>query len=103
MQLADNALLVLRKRYLIKDEAGNPVETPDEMFRRVASAVAAAEEIYPHGRTGGDGGGLLPDDGGSRVSSQLPHPHERGPALRVSLRHVSSCPSRTPSIPSSIR
>ncbi len=50
MELDENALLVLRKRYLIKDEAGNPVETPDALFRRVASAVAAAEEGIRHGR-----------------------------------------------------
>lgn len=42
----DNALLVLQKRYLIKDAKGNPVETPDEMFHRVASSVAKAEENY---------------------------------------------------------
>jgi ribonucleoside-diphosphate reductase alpha chain len=42
----DNALLVLRKRYLIKDDKGNPVETPDEMFRRVAGFVARAEGAY---------------------------------------------------------
>lgn len=52
MELDENALLVLRKRYLIKDEAGNPVETPDQLFLRVASAVAAAEEGYRNGRGG---------------------------------------------------
>ncbi len=50
MQLDDNALLVLRRRYLIKDEAGNPVETPDDLFRRVALTVAAAEANYGDGR-----------------------------------------------------
>jgi ribonucleoside-diphosphate reductase alpha chain len=50
VELDENALLVLRKRYLIKDEAGNPVETPDGLFRRVASTVAAAEEGYRNGR-----------------------------------------------------
>jgi len=42
----DNALLVLQKRYLIKDLSGNPVETPDDMFRRVARFVAKAENTY---------------------------------------------------------
>ena len=37
---------VLRARYLTKDEAGNVVETPEEMFRRVARHVAAAEKIF---------------------------------------------------------
>jgi ribonucleoside-diphosphate reductase alpha chain len=50
MQLDENALLVLSKRYLIKDEGGRPVETPEDLFRRVAGAVAAAEEGYPDGR-----------------------------------------------------
>ena len=31
-------------RYALKDEAGKPIEqTPEEMWRRVAHAVAAAE------------------------------------------------------------
>jgi ribonucleotide reductase alpha subunit len=35
--LDENALLVLKKRYLIKNEEGEPVETPDGLFTRVAS------------------------------------------------------------------
>ncbi len=50
MELDENALLVLRKRYLMKDEAGNPVETPEQLFRRVAAAVATAEEGYGNGQ-----------------------------------------------------
>ena len=46
--LDENALLVLKKRYLIKDENGAPVETPDEMFQRIAGAVALAEDAYGH-------------------------------------------------------
>jgi ribonucleoside-diphosphate reductase alpha chain len=42
----DNALLVLRKRYLIKDNKGNPVEIPDEMFHGVAGFIARAEDSY---------------------------------------------------------
>ncbi|MDI9558319.1 MAG: adenosylcobalamin-dependent ribonucleoside-diphosphate reductase [Pseudomonadota bacterium] len=42
----DNALLVLKKRYLIKDVRGNAVETPDQMFERVVGFVAGAEEMY---------------------------------------------------------
>ncbi|RJQ21548.1 MAG: adenosylcobalamin-dependent ribonucleoside-diphosphate reductase [Nitrospiraceae bacterium] len=46
MDLSENALKVLRTRYLLKDEQGNIRETPGEMFRRVARAVASAERIY---------------------------------------------------------
>ncbi len=46
INLTPNALHVLQKRYLKKDKAGNVIETPEEMFRRVAKAVAAAELIY---------------------------------------------------------
>jgi ribonucleoside-diphosphate reductase alpha chain len=45
-QLTQNALTVLEKRYLGKDSQGQVIETPDEMFRRVAKCVASAELIY---------------------------------------------------------
>ncbi len=50
MQLDENALLVLRERYLLKDEAGNLLETPDKLFRRVASAVSRGEDNDREGR-----------------------------------------------------
>jgi ribonucleoside-diphosphate reductase alpha chain len=40
--LTDNALAVLRARYLVR-EGGVVVETPDELFARVAAHVSAAE------------------------------------------------------------
>lgn len=46
MELTENALKVLRARYLLKDERGNVIETPEEMFRRVARSIAGAEKIY---------------------------------------------------------
>jgi len=46
LKLTDNALHVLQKRYLKKDKQGNVIETPEEMFRRVASAIAGAELQY---------------------------------------------------------
>ncbi len=51
MELSENALKVLQARYLLKDEAGRVIESPREMFGRVARAVARAEELYgeaPH-------------------------------------------------------
>ena len=46
VDLSDNALVVLEKRYLRKDSDGNIVETPELMLRRVARAIAEAETIY---------------------------------------------------------
>ena len=41
--LSENALGTLRARYLRKDPSGRIVETPGELFRRVARVVAGAE------------------------------------------------------------
>lgn len=41
--LTDNARHVLERRYLLRDDAGTVVETPAQLFRRVARAVAQAE------------------------------------------------------------
>ena len=46
LKLTDNARHVLQKRYLKKDKQGNVTETPEEMFRRVARAIAEAELQY---------------------------------------------------------
>src|SRR5574340_1167325 len=44
--LAPNAQKVLAKRYLKKDDEGNPTEKPSDMFKRVATNVASAELLY---------------------------------------------------------
>jgi ribonucleoside-diphosphate reductase alpha chain len=44
--LTATALQVLEKRYLLRDYKGKVIETPEEMFRRVAKAIAVAELIY---------------------------------------------------------
>ncbi|MBI5327015.1 MAG: vitamin B12-dependent ribonucleotide reductase [Deltaproteobacteria bacterium] len=46
VQLTENAIRVLEKRYLKKDLNGNPVETPESMFRRVAKNISQAERLY---------------------------------------------------------
>ncbi|MFK5925563.1 MAG: ribonucleotide reductase N-terminal alpha domain-containing protein, partial [Desulfuromusa sp.] len=43
LNLSKNALTVLTKRYLKRDTKGNPTETPEKMFRRVAKTINAAE------------------------------------------------------------
>jgi len=43
IRLADNALAVLKRRYLRKGPDGHPTETVEQMFHRVAGCVAAAE------------------------------------------------------------
>jgi len=45
-QLTQNAMTVLKKRYLQKDPQGNVVETPEELFRRVAKNIAQADRFY---------------------------------------------------------
>src|SRR5690606_18145838 len=45
-KLTDNAIKVLERRYLAKNEKGEVLETPEDMFRRVARAVAQADTNY---------------------------------------------------------
>ncbi|MHA1262169.1 MAG: vitamin B12-dependent ribonucleotide reductase [Candidatus Freyarchaeota archaeon] len=46
LKLSLNATQVLEKRYLLKDDHGNVVETPSQMFHRVARTIAAADRLY---------------------------------------------------------
>jgi ribonucleoside-diphosphate reductase alpha chain len=46
LSLSDNALKVLERRYLKKDENGRVIETPQELFIRVAKTIAEAEKLY---------------------------------------------------------
>ena len=46
ISLTENSLEVLRQRYLVKDDEGNVIETPEDMFRRVARHLAKAELNY---------------------------------------------------------
>ena len=45
VHLSKNALTVLQRRYLARDERGEPMETPEDMFRRVAKHIAQAEGL----------------------------------------------------------
>ncbi len=46
LQITENALKVLKRRYLKKDEKGKPIENPEDMFERVALNIAEAERLY---------------------------------------------------------
>ncbi len=46
LNLSENAIKVLETRYLRRDAEGHIVETPKELFRRVAKSVSQAESIF---------------------------------------------------------
>ncbi len=46
ISLSDNALTVLRRRYLLRGADGEPIETPAQMFWRVARVVAEPDAEY---------------------------------------------------------
>ena len=107
--LSENALTVLKRRYLKKDSQGKLIETPEKMFRRVAQHIAKAEKNY-----GADDARVKDVEDvfyslmtQVRLSAQFPHADERRPApgpagglLRAAGgRHAwraSSAPCATP-------
>ena len=46
LDLSPNALTVLEKRYLVRDESGKPVETSADLFWRVARTIAEPDRKY---------------------------------------------------------
>ena len=46
IDLSANALTVLERRYLVKDDQGKPVERPQDLFWRVARTIAAPDRTY---------------------------------------------------------
>ncbi len=46
LKLSLNSLKVLSERYLLQDSKGKPIESPAEMFRRVAKAIAQVDANY---------------------------------------------------------
>ncbi|MEX2156962.1 MAG: vitamin B12-dependent ribonucleotide reductase [Gemmatimonadales bacterium] len=46
LDLSVNALTVLERRYLVKDDQGKPVERPEDLFWRVARTVAAPDRSF---------------------------------------------------------
>ncbi|MFO8109454.1 MAG: vitamin B12-dependent ribonucleotide reductase [Thermoplasmata archaeon] len=49
--ITENAKKILKERYLRRDEDGNVNETSDELFWRVAKAIAEVNDRYEDGRT----------------------------------------------------
>jgi ribonucleoside-diphosphate reductase alpha chain len=41
--ISDNAMKVLQKRYLRKDDSGKVLETPEELFQRIAANISSAD------------------------------------------------------------
>ncbi len=50
-ELSENAIKVLEKRYLKRDKNGNCIETPADMFKRVADTIAAADIKFGKAQT----------------------------------------------------
>ena len=50
--LSQNARTVLAKRYLVKDATGQPTESPEDLFWRVATVVADADARYGASESG---------------------------------------------------
>src|SRR5881296_1734827 len=46
LDLSANAITVLERRYLVKDDQGAPVEQPEDLFWRVARTIAAPDQAY---------------------------------------------------------
>src|SRR5438046_5222707 len=46
LDLTPNAITVLERRYLVKDEQGRPAESPEDLFWRVARTVAEPDASY---------------------------------------------------------
>jgi len=108
LQLSDNARVVLERRYLAKDDDGNVIETPEQLFRRVAHNVAQAERLYgaqpdetmprPSGRGIGPS---MPRGLARGTAESMPRPSGRGTAaieaafyeLMTSLRFLPNSPT----------
>ncbi|MGI9048328.1 MAG: vitamin B12-dependent ribonucleotide reductase [Rubrobacteraceae bacterium] len=50
VELTENAVAVLKKRYLKKNEQGEAIEEPIDMFRRVATNIAEGEYRFAEGK-----------------------------------------------------
>jgi ribonucleoside-diphosphate reductase alpha chain len=74
LRLSAHAKIVLRGRYLAKNSAGTIVETPAQLFWRVATDIAKAERLYP-------------------TASQLPHAAQRWYECMARLDFLPNSPT----------
>ncbi|MGD8501820.1 MAG: ribonucleotide reductase N-terminal alpha domain-containing protein, partial [Phycisphaerales bacterium] len=74
-ELSKNALEVLQSRYLVKDRQGKCIETPAQLFSRVASSIAEAEAKY------------------GASSSEIKRWHEEYYDLMASLKFLPNSPA----------
>ncbi len=83
VRLSSNAITVLEKRYLVKDDAGKPVgNTRGSLLARGANDRRGRPPVRRVGRRGGGGrAGVLQAHGGAALRAQLAHAHERRPPL----------------------
>lgn len=51
MELSENAMVVLERRYLKKDTNGQVVETAEQLFKRVATNISKADGLYGASRS----------------------------------------------------
>ena len=49
LNLSNNSLIILEKRYLKKGANGKIIETPEEMYARVAKVISYVEDKYKSG------------------------------------------------------
>src|SRR3989304_1774880 len=83
--LSDNARVVLERRYLAKDAEGRPVETPEQMFQRVARNIAQAELLYKPLED--------PSTGSGQASGATAHWEERFNGLMARLEFLPNSPT----------
>ena len=82
--ISDNSQVVLNKRYLLKDENDNVVENPNEMFIRVAKALAKIEKTY----------GSKDEEKRSRTTKKTPASQRRARRSGASSRQMGSRTSK---------
>jgi ribonucleoside-diphosphate reductase alpha chain len=95
IDLSANALVVLERRYLAKDIQGQVVETPEQLFRRVARNIAEAEEQGTRNKEQGMGTGIVPTSSFPVPDSVAPKDHweTKFYELMSSLRFLPNSPT----------